>query len=804
MTTKWKIMAGFVVMVILLGTVSFLGYSGIQTSSNSFVEYRRLARLNVACSDMETALNTAMQNLYAYLDTQDEDQIRAAKENAAKFLELVKANEGYATSQNTRDGFTYLKEEIVKTGQLVDTVHKSLSNNAAQYDNTVRPSLRAVVAQIVKMSKQAHETQNMEALAAFAPLWNDVSYFMSAISRFAYTHTEENATIVKNYLKNINVSLNRLAETLPSALGQKDMADLSGEVKTLSDASDTMEVLSSDLRTSIAAINTFLAGALKRTSSLNTTINDQMIIYGPQTLASNESVQRFTLIVGSVGLLIGVGIALVIVIGIVRVLSNLSAFAEAIARGDFTHQVRIKEKGEIGSVIGAMRNIPHVLSDIISAANNLAVHIRLGQLRERYDTKSLPGEFSGLGLAVNTVGDAYTELIDAIPIPVLACDKNHHILFSNKSGLAVMGKDAVGANYMDCMNVQDRTLDNNPGKKIAASGGHASTQEMTISPQGKRMEVSLTTIPALDMNGQLAGFFTLVTDLTEIKEKQGLMLRIANDASSISDRVAAASEELSAQMEQISHGARIQHERVEATATAMNEMNATVLEVAKNAGQASEQSDGTRKQAEDGATLVNKVVNAINKVNVVGNTLHDNMQELGEQAHGIGGVMNVISDIADQTNLLALNAAIEAARAGEAGRGFAVVADEVRKLAEKTMAATQEVGGNITAIQNSARINIEEVELAVKSVGEATELANSSGLALSEIVNLAAVNSSVVASIAAAAEQQSATSEEINGAIAEINRITSETTDGVSQSSDAVQELSRMAQELRRVMEGLR
>ena len=180
------------------------------------------------------------------------------------------------------------------------------------------------------------------------------------------------------------------------------------------------------------------------------------------------------------------------------------------------------------------------------------------------------------------------------------------------------------------------------------------------------------------------------------------------------------------------------------------------------------------------------------------------MQELGKQAESIGGVMNVISDIADQTNLLALNAAIEAARAGEAGRGFAVVADEVRKLAEKTMTATQEVGASITAIQHSARANINEVSTAVENITDATSLANSSGEALTEIVNLAAANSAVVASIATAAEEQSATSEEINRAIDEINRIVAETTDGMVQSSSAVQDLSRMAQELRRVMDGLK
>ena len=166
--------------------------------------------------------------------------------------------------------------------------------------------------------------------------------------------------------------------------------------------------------------------------------------------------------------------------------------------------------------------------------------------------------------------------------------------------------------------------------------------------------------------------------------------------------------------------------------------------------------------------------------------------------------MNRISDNAGQTNRLALNAAIEAARAGEAGRGFAVVADEVRKLAEKTMQATYEVGQSIAAIQQSSQVNMQEVSAAVTSVTRATELANKSGDALNSIVLHVSDTTGAVASIATAAEQQSATSEEITLSVNEINRLVGETVEGMTQSSAAVQALAQTAQELRRVTESLR
>jgi len=275
------------------------------------------------------------------------------------------------------------------------------------------------------------------------------------------------------------------------------------------------------------------------------------------------------------------------------------------------------------------------------------------------------------------------------------------------------------------------------------------------------------------------------------------MLQAAAKLEDVVDILSSASEELSAQIEQSSRGAEEQSGRVGETATAMEEMNATVLEVARNAGEAAAAAENARQQAESGAEIVARVIKGIGDVQTQALGLKTDMTTLGRQAEGIGRVLNVISDIADQTNLLALNAAIEAARAGEAGRGFAVVADEVRKLAEKTMTATSEVGDAIRAIQDGTRKNVGNVEQAVSAIDGATDLAGQAGESLKGIVALVETTSGQVRSIATAAEQQSATSEEINRSIEAVSRISSETSDAMRQSARAVGELAEQAQALK-------
>ncbi|PTN37321.1 methyl-accepting chemotaxis protein [Desulfonatronum sp. SC1] len=513
---------------------------------------------------------------------------------------------------------------------------------------------------------------------------------------------------------------------------------------------------------------------------------------------------RQTIGIASLGIFgLGIVIALLISRAITGPVSRLKKFAEAMAIGNLDHQPDISQKDEIGALADSLGSVRTSILDLITEVKTSSDKISHGHLSYLIDSKKFQGSYKILAEDINQATHVLAAYLDEHPMAAMTIDNDCNILWMNKKGTSACKEKPVGRNCKSVFEMEGCGSENCATKKCMSTGKveHA---EAELEIDGQPAYLAYTSSPIINRSGAVVGALEVQADLTEIKNAEKTMLKAAEDALSVANRLSSTSEELSAQVEEASRGAEEQTNRTGETATAMEEMNATVLEVAKNASDAAEASDMARTKAVDGAKVVSDSVEAINTVQAQAQDMKNNLDQLGRQADQIGRIMNVIEDIADQTNLLALNAAIEAARAGDAGRGFAVVADEVRKLAEKTMNATKEVGEAISAIQQGTQANIRGMDQSVGAIEDATRLANQSGEALREILALAEQAADQVRSIATAAEQQSATSEEINRGVEDINRISSETSEVMNQSAQAISELARQAVELQELVHQLK
>ncbi len=291
-------------------------------------------------------------------------------------------------------------------------------------------------------------------------------------------------------------------------------------------------------------------------------------------------------------------------------------------------------------------------------------------------------------------------------------------------------------------------------------------------------------------NDELGKLSRSVNDMTEnlsevISEVQGS----ANEVAGAATQIASGAEEMAAGMEE-------QRRQTSQVSAAVEQMSASVTEVAEKATGAAKRSDEGGEQAVKGGQIVQETIGGMNAISEQVNESVRSVGELGRRSEQIGEIIEVINDIADQTNLLALNAAIEAARAGEHGRGFAVVADEVRKLAERTTKATEEVADSIRAIQEETAQAVERMEAGKTRVDEGVQLAQNAGSALEQIVAGAREIAPMIQGIAAAAEQQSSAANEISGNVERINAVTNESADGVNQVAQAAGTLSQKAETL--------
>ncbi len=485
-------------------------------------------------------------------------------------------------------------------------------------------------------------------------------------------------------------------------------------------------------------------------------------------VAKNQA-RMNTLITTSIVILIMLLISIFVGYRFTRPLKKISDYASKVTHGEANATLHIESKDEFGILATALKEM-------------------VQKLKEQ--------------------SHWYNAVLNALPINVSVTDMDRNWTFVNSAGLAGSGKNLEDLVGLPC-HTRGGNLCNTPDCGISRLEEGIS-EAINTMPNGTVMHMRLSYLH--DMQGNKVGHVEVGINITEqerIRKEaeiatENMRMALIEQIESVVLTLDDAAQNLSRAVSTAEDDAKNTAGYMSNTTVAIEEMENTIQEVAHNASKAAVGASDTQNQAQDGHQIVQRIVTDILSVQESSNNLKVDMEKLSEHANSIGAILNIIRDIADQTNLLALNAAIEAARAGEAGRGFAVVADEVRKLAEKTMDATKEVESAIHIIQERTVESSKTMDTTSSAVLKATTEVQNAGNTLNDIVSLSVSTAEEVATIATAAEEQAATTGNMSRTVADSSQLAQKLAGSMEDALYIVRQVSEQATMLREILDDMK
>ncbi len=751
-----KLLLAFSTTILLIMLITVLSWKATATFDR---QKRVLADSENIISSIlkaDKAAGAAVAANNAELFNEVKTHLQAALDNSEDLLSIVRQE---ITKEHLHNIQKTSKEYVPLIDNILYLFKQFYATDAAI--TKIGYKLQDDLANIAEKEQQHYElTGNAENLLSCKLIGESFTNIRLAVANFLISYSDENLAVVKQRVKE--------AQEKTAPLKKNPLfAPIIGSMDSYIETATPLFEINKELNASLAKGMELSAYNLSEGSAITD-------IALAAFIRVEGEIKRQLLIAAVFSVLLGVALAVFLSKNVMKQLgadpSDLSVLAERVTNGDYDIN---DGKAHIG-----------VYSNIINMVEKLKETLQFSQ-----------------------------NVLSSMPIPVAVFGSNNKLKYANRE---MMGLLEITKKMEDCIGETSGTFMYRQENFNTATCKAIATKEAGKldleyeTHKGKHINVATIAQPLIDAHGDVTDVISVWQDITEtvrqnkvIADSYQNMQNIAVELEQVASITSSASEQLSAQIELSENGAQDQADRVATTATALEEMNATVLEIARNAGTTSDSASNVRSEASAGSESMQECVKAMHEVKEESLKLQTEMGVLSEHAQAINEIMNVISDIADQTNLLALNAAIEAARAGEAGRGFAVVADEVRNLAEKTMTSTTDVGNAISAIQKSTADNTRLVVDAVEKIERVTEMVSGAGEALLGIVQLADTTADQVRAIATASEEQSATSEEITQSVDSINNIAKETTNNMQEARKAVDEVVNQTHVLSQLIEQL-